>query len=80
MPQSEVKWGVWIALFHARNSAKVEHGNDLVLFGVLTVVLRLLELPGLRLITLHLPKVQHFSYHRCNTTDYVLAITCKFSI
>lgn len=33
IPQSEVKWGVWIA-FHARNSAKVEHGNDLVLFGV----------------------------------------------
>lgn len=41
IPQSDVKWGVWIALFLARNSAKVEYGNDLVLFGVLTVVLRL---------------------------------------
>lgn len=45
IPQSEVKWGVWIAQFHARNSAKVEHGNDLVLFGVLTVGLRFLQLP-----------------------------------
>lgn len=28
-------------------------------------------------ITLHQPKVQYFSCHRCNVTEYILAITCK---